>query len=531
MALLTRIEAAIALGVGIDLLDWFIKKCPKTGEDRTLVTVKIGAEEMIDEAELAEFRQYLREPWPVKKDEARPTIPDKIKTDIKQESHLACAICGYMDNGEVAHIEAVKKTYNNSHDNLIFLCPNHHTKFDLGFKPQSNVTEDEVRAAKLIKRQSRARIMRVEADVTRAYATVLDLISRLKKRIDDAAGDAVSKVYITEMKSLLKHSARLGEKVASASKSGTAESELEKHLKEHAPTITKLCAEGLAAKSDQQMQAKVRSLLEESHDVIEALDEVDCPHCSGRGITGLNGDWCKFCRGSQQVTHARAEAYDPDDIDEQECPHCGGRGTVGLCGDYCAYCRGSQVVSSDRAAEYSPADIDEQACPRCNGRGTTGLVGDYCAYCRGSCVVSSKKWKEYRPDELDEVECPRCCGKGTTGLAGDCCIFCKGFQVVSRVKADTYDERSFGEVECPYCNGRGTTGLNGTYCSFCRGSQVVSEAKAQRYDPDEIDEVVCPRCEGRGTTGFVGDICKLCKGEQTVTSAKANQFESANRNR
>ncbi|MBF4049609.1 hypothetical protein ISI15_16395 [Burkholderia pseudomallei] len=530
MAFLTKIEAAIALGVGVDLLDWFIKKCPKPGEDRTLVTIKVGTEEMIDEAELAQFQQYLREPWPVKIDKTRPTIPDKIKTDVKQESHLACAICGHMDNGEVAHIEAVKKTYNNSPDNLIFLCPNHHTKFDLGFKPRSNVTEDEVRAAKLIKRQSRARIMRVEADVTRALVTVLDLIRRLKKRIDDAEGKAISKVYLVEMKNLLKHSAQLGEKVASASKSGTANGELQKHLNQHAPTIAKLSAEGLAATSDRQMKAKVRSLVEESHDVVEALDEVDCPRCNGRGTTGLNGDWCKYCRGSQQVSHARAEAYDPNDIDEEECPHCNGVGTVGLCGDYCAYCRGSQFVSSDRAAEYSPADIDERACPRCDGRGTTGLVGDFCAYCRGSCVVSLEKWSEYEPDEIDEVACPRCDGNGTTGLNGDFCAFCKGSQVVTKAKADAYDEDTIGEVECPHCNGRGTTGLNGTYCSFCRGSQVISEAKAERYDPDEIDEVMCPRCGGQGTTGYAGDICKLCKGEQTVTAAKAHKFEASNRN-
>jgi len=281
-----------------------------------------------------------------------------IKKDIKQEAHLACAICGHMDNGEVAHIEAVKKTYNNSPDNLIFLCPNHHTKFDLGFKPASNVTDEEVRAAKLIKRQSRARMMRVEADVTKAYLVVLAMITRLKKQIDKAAGSAVSKIYLTEVKSLLEHSTRLGEKVASASKSGTADSALQKHLREHAPTITKLSAEGLAAKTSGELAAKISSVVDESLDVLEALDEVDCPHCGGRGTTGLIGDWCKYCRGSQQVASARAEAYNPDDLDEQECPHCRGRGTTGLVGDYCAYCRGSQLVSSERAAAYSADDVD-----------------------------------------------------------------------------------------------------------------------------------------------------------------------------
>jgi HNH endonuclease len=36
----------------------------------------------------------------------------------------------------------------NSPDNLILLCPNHHTEYDLGFKPRSNVSLEALRAAK-----------------------------------------------------------------------------------------------------------------------------------------------------------------------------------------------------------------------------------------------------------------------------------------------------------------------------------------------------------------------------------------------
>jgi len=526
MALLNKVEAAIALGVGVDLLNWFTTKCPKSGESRTLAVVKSGSDELIEEVELEDFRQYLRQPWPVKVRSARPTIPPIIKTDIKQEAHLACAICGLMDNGEVAHIEAVKKTYNNSPDNLIFLCPNHHTKFDLGFKPKSNVTPEEVRAAKLVKRQSRARMMQVEADVVKAYITVLDLIRRLQKRIDEAAGAPVSKVYISEMMSLLKHSQDLGKKVSEASRSGTTKSTLQQHLNKHAPTITELSRQGLAAKSDNEVKAKVRKLLEESEDVLESLDEVDCPHCNARGTTGLVGNWCKFCRGSQLVTQAKAETYDPDGIDEVECPRCDGKGTTGLCGDFCAYCRGSQVVSAARAMEYDPEAIDERCCPRCEGRGTTGLVGDFCAYCGGSCFVSARKWSKYKPDDIDQLECPHCSGHGTTGLVGDICSYCGGSQVVSQAKVDAYDENSTEEVECPHCEGRGIRGLNSTYCSFCSGAQRISKRKAESYDSDQIDEVICPRCGGHGTTGYAGDFCKLCKGEQVVTSNVASRYES-----
>ena len=105
---------------------------------------------MYDEAELLNYQKYLNEPWPRAK-EKRPSIPDAIMKDIREESHRCCAVCGDANHGEVAHIIAVAETLNNSPDNLIFLCPNHHTEYDLGFKPSSNVTLETIQAAKLIK--------------------------------------------------------------------------------------------------------------------------------------------------------------------------------------------------------------------------------------------------------------------------------------------------------------------------------------------------------------------------------------------
>jgi hypothetical protein len=42
--------------------------------------------------------------------------------------------------------------------------------------------------------------------------------------------------------------------------------------------------------------------------------------------------------GAVLVISAAAE-YEPDAIDEVDCPHCGGRGTTGLVGDPCGLCR------------------------------------------------------------------------------------------------------------------------------------------------------------------------------------------------
>ena len=88
---------------------------------------------MYDDVSLVKFNNYLNKPWTMPEKAKRPAIPEPIKKDIKEESHHSCAICGHMENGEVPHIEPVCKTLNNSPDNLIYLCPNHHKKYDYGY--------------------------------------------------------------------------------------------------------------------------------------------------------------------------------------------------------------------------------------------------------------------------------------------------------------------------------------------------------------------------------------------------------------
>ena len=176
MELLSKIEAAIKLGIGVELIDYFTKYCPKSGENVKLQVIQTDSGEMFDPRALEEYRQYLNEPWPMPKTGTRPRVPKPIADDIKFESYLACAICGHMDNGEVAHIEPVSTTLNNSPNNLIYLCPNHHTKYDYGYKPSSNVTIEEIKAAKLLKRRSRCRVLLYEANATRALMSLLSFL-------------------------------------------------------------------------------------------------------------------------------------------------------------------------------------------------------------------------------------------------------------------------------------------------------------------------------------------------------------------
>jgi len=171
--------------------------------------------------------------------------------------------------------------------------------------------------------------------------------------------------------------------------------DIDAKLAELAPSISSLAGTARNAHSEVELRDAARSVVAKAKTVIIDIDEVECPHCGGRGQTGLVGDLCIYCGGSCFVSTEEAENYDKNDIDEVPCPRCGGRGQTGLVGDLCAYCGGSCFVSREEAEEYNEKEIDQVECPRCGGRGQAGLVGDLCKLCRGSTVVTQAVREAY----------------------------------------------------------------------------------------------------------------------------------------
>lgn len=481
MALKTLIEAAMMLGLRVETIEYFAERCPKPGQDRKLKAVNTDLGPMFDESELLAYANYLREPWPKPKGGGRPTIPKAIADDVKDESHHGCAICGLMDNGEVAHIDAVADTLNNSPANLIFLCPNHHTKYDLGVRPSSNITLDVVRSAKLLKRTSRVRVLKYEANATKSLQALIRFLKDAEEKMAVAPDQDHRSIYLTEVKGLLATIPELTKNSQQEAGKDKLVTEPERELAKAAPRLAALAAAVTSSSTESDIRSRARSVVAEVDTILIDIDEVDCPHCGGRGQTGLVGDFCSYCKGSCVVTEAKHDAYDPSLVDEIDCPHCGGRGTTGLVSDICAFCKGSCVVSHERYDEYDRSEIDEVGCPHCNGRGQTGLAGDICAYCNGSCIVSQSKYDSYDPKTIDEVECPHCHGRGQTGLVGDICSYCGGSCVVNQAKHEEYNPSKIDEVECPHCRGRGTTGFAGDVCALCKGSCVVGRVKAHAY--------------------------------------------------
>lgn len=516
MPLLSPIEAAMQLGISFELLEYFQKKCPKKNESRLLQAKMVDGQPHFDEKELESYRVYLNSPWPHEKGK-RPPIPEAIKEDIRKESHLECAICGNANNGEIAHIEAVANTLNNSPDNLIYLCPNHHTQYDLGYKPSNNITAETVKAAKLMKRAARTRTQRFEANTTKLFTSITNALKGLREKLSQTTDPEMIRAYETETRQMMQSLPGLVKESEEAARKDTHGDSIKELAQKIAPSIFKHTAGISNQTKPMQLRTAADSLISSLEDALIELDEADCPHCGGSGLTGLVGDFCAFCKGDMVVTKEKAASYDRSEIDEVPCPRCHGSGTTGLAGDVCMFCKGSCVVTEETAVEYDPDDIDEVDCPHCNGRGTTGLAGDFCIYCKGSCHISAEKAEEYDPEQLDETDCPHCDGRGLTGLAGDYCLYCKGSCTVSRQEARDYDPEELDEVDCPHCHGSGTTGRNQVYCAFCKGSCSVSKQAAQEYDPDDIDEVRCPHCCGSGTHGFNLAACNLCNGDCTVS--------------
>ena len=523
MALLSLVEAAVKVGYSIELLKYLTKNCPKHDEDRTLHFVNSDNGILIDESELLQYQRYLNESWPIPKGAKRPPMRDAIAKDVKEESHYECAICSRGDNGEVAHIHAVEHSACNGPDNLLFLCPNHHTAYDFGFR-SANITLDVVLAAKTMKRDSRRRMLGHEVNATKAMFGLIRLINKIALNMKTVGDADMRKVAATEIKSLLAQVAKASNAAAANAKTGVDFTALERELNKIAPNIALLAGGGADANTEYAVRQIATKVVAASNKVIIDLGEVECPHCEGTGRRGMSGRFCAFCGGSCYVATEMAKEYNPDDIDEEECPRCHGRCQTGLVGDICAYCTGDGVVTKDEAEDYDPGAIDEVDCPHCCARGQRGLMGTLCSYCGGSCLVSKKTAKEYDRKAIDEVRCPRCGGRGRTGLSGSICAYCDGNCYVTKEQRKNYDPDELNEVECPHCDGTGKKGRAGNFCSYCNGDCVVSRKAKADYDPDKIDEEECPRCGGSGQTGHVGDICKLCDGDCVVAHATADAY-------
>jgi hypothetical protein len=196
-----------------------------------------------------------------------------------------------LNRGEIAHIEAVATTANNSPDNLILLCPNHHTEYDLGYRPSSNVSLEALKAAKLLKRQARVRTQLYEANAYKTAASVMTTVKKLETKLKTLESQQLIEVYETELAALMRGLPGMLDASQAEAKKDKSLEDVGTLVSKVAPTISRATAGLSSSATPTQIRnaaATVSAAVEES--LIE-LDEVDCPHCGGSGTTGLVGDF------------------------------------------------------------------------------------------------------------------------------------------------------------------------------------------------------------------------------------------------
>ena len=350
---LNEYEAAIAYGFSPELLRWLTKnpiidnKLLNFTEKNGLYYFKIAGLQHID--------QKMAGKWPIPPKGKRPTIPSGIKREIKKEARYRCPICN-TNQGEAAHIKAVSKSYCNHPNNLLFLCPDHHTEYDYGVKP-ANVTIEDVRHFKeslqkfcKIQWQLKGKIIHTFVGALNTAVSLIEIQKQLKKIIPDDD-------FKVLLDSISKESVSVGGK------------EIKK--------------------------ASTKTLIEEISDNIHSESETVCPLCHGVGGTAIY-DPCPVCYGNGEIDEKDIDAIDISRYQATECELCKGRGSRH--GDACPACGGEGQVSKGFADEHDWSQYELIDCELCKGKGSRH--GDDCPACGGEGQVSKgfaddHDWSQY----------------------------------------------------------------------------------------------------------------------------------------
>lgn len=78
----------------------------------------------------------------------RPKLPQAIKTEVTQKCRRRCCICFGLNRdsgikkGQFAHLD--HDPTNNSPDNVVFLCLNHHDEYDGKTSQSASITKEEI---------------------------------------------------------------------------------------------------------------------------------------------------------------------------------------------------------------------------------------------------------------------------------------------------------------------------------------------------------------------------------------------------
>ncbi|WP_199085492.1 HNH endonuclease signature motif containing protein [Bosea sp. ASV33] len=495
---LDEFQAASLVGMSPKLLRWFTSYAPKQDSDRKLKARKEEEQIYFERTELEGFNDWLKLPWP-SKDGARPPVPEGIKREIKDEAGGECAIChAHSDSCEAAHIVPVAATKNNHPENLIWLCANHHTKFDKHTYGPKAESAEFVASFKHALTHYRRALWQMQAKATGQLFTMLKACESLNSQLATAkTPDEVSTVI-----RLAKEALAQVPKMAPTSKEDS-----------HFAAFESMSAEFKAlANSSTELQdigATLHLATAVKAEFAQRAGYVNCPLCAGSGH--YKGEDCPACGGEAELTESEANAVDLARYTLVECPLCDGKRTFK--GRDCPACGGDGDLERRYAEQIDTREWEEIDCPVCDGSGK--LRGQDCQACGGEGKLERQQSDRIDVRDYALVDCPVCEGKGR--FRGEQCPACDGEREMDQRYTDQIDLRDYKRVECPVCEG--ARDWCGRPCPACDGEGELDQRYIDRIDMRDFQMVECPACGGQ-----TGNYCKTCDDERKIPRFIAEQL-------
>jgi DnaJ-class molecular chaperone len=497
--LLNEYEVAATVGMSPTLLRWLTKHAPKSGDPRKL---KIAKEDkgivFFEEQEVLSFNEWLRLPWPHKPG-MRPRIPDGIRNEIKIEANGACALCNINgDTCEAAHLNPVSKTKCNHPEGLLWLCANHHKKYDDGRYGPDKENTVFVKALKTILHHHKRTLWVMQDEVGRKLFLLLAECDRLGDELKKAKTPLQKKAIETIAKQALGMLPELAP-VSHADPHYEA-------YKAISPSLSSLKADGKKAPA---VSTRLKEAKRIKREYIAALGYVACPLCDASGV--YDGSDCPVCGGDREIEERVADRVDLADFEKVACPLCDGSGKHD--GEDCPVCGGEGEMQRRFVELVDLGQYDSVDCPLCEGDGK--YQGDQCPVCHGDCQMPRHAAEQIDTSQYDEVECPLCEGEGKYN--GDDCPVCGGDRMIPRYAAEQVEIEQYRNVKCPLCKGKGR--FDGDNCPACEADGEMPRGQAENIDLGQYKKVTCPLCKGRDNE------CGFCDGEGKVYKGAADNFD------
>jgi DnaJ-class molecular chaperone len=488
--IIDQYQAACLLAMSPELLEYFTKKTVKKGDNRKLqVAKRSGPILFFAEDELKSYNDWLFQPWPAKP-KKRPHLPDAIRDEVKYEAAGECAICSKNGNScEAAHIAPVAITKCNHPHNLLWLCANHHTKFDNGSLGPKGVDNELVKATKLVVQHGRKYLWTQAVEVSLQIAALLKLAKDATGYLQNSANQ--SNVLVAE---------GLGEKVLELLSSATSKSKnqnLAPVISKISSALTKSKAGIGAAKPTMAEKLSMVAIFEDEFRFEAGLQ--DCPLCKGK--RWHNEQECPVCQGEGYVASDRKIDLTP--YAPVTCRLC--KGNRRIDGEDCSACGGEGELEARFDEQIDWAGFEKIPCRLC--KGSRRVDGEDCRACGGEGELESRIDEQIDWTSFEKVPCRLC--KGSCRIDGEDCPACGGEGQLAAGIDEQMNWSSFDKVLCRLCKGKRR--IDGEDCLACDGKGELEARFDEQMDWPSFDKVTCKLCAGERR--FRGRECPACDGE------------------